>query len=298
MAKKCYKTSHMPQKSLSGFVDTACNYDPTEDLIPFVADGVLVGWVKPGFAEKLKDWPDVFIVRPRGVSLSGDYANCEQRSAALGEVTETLAVEGVLSGWRDELVTVAETFHSEPIFHIERAASRNFGLLSYAAHLNGLTVRDGVPLVWIARRSHTKSIDPDRLDNLVGGCISRGSTPLQTLHKECWEEAGIGADMAATARAAGAVGLCYQVEEGVHRELIFVHDLFLPPDFEPRNQDGEVSGFLSLAVGDVIARVEAMSSHGEFTIDSAIVMVDYLIRRGFLTSERKDYIELLRSIKP
>ena len=298
MAQKCYKTSHMPLKSLIEFVHTACNYDPTEDLIPFVADGVLVGWMKPGFAEKLKDWPDVFIVRPRGVSLSGDYANCEQRSAALGEVTETLAVEGIVSGWRDELITVSETFHSEPIFHIERAASRHFGVMSYAAHLNGLTVRDGVPLVWIARRSHTKAIDPDRLDNLVGGCISRGSTPRQTLHKECWEEAGIGADRAATARAAGAVALCYQVEEGVHRELVFVHDLFLPPDFEPRNQDGEVSAFLLLAVGDVIARVEAMSSHGEFTIDSAIVMVDYLIRRGFLSLERKDYIELLRSIKP
>ena len=57
---------------------------------------------------------------------------------------------------------------------------------------------------------------------------------------------------------------------GFHQPLDY-HLVTLPPDFEPRNQDGEVSAFLSLAVGDLIARVEAMSSHGEFTIDSAIV---------------------------
>jgi 8-oxo-dGTP pyrophosphatase MutT (NUDIX family) len=288
----------MTTRKLIDFVRTACNYDPSADLLPFVADGVLVGWVKPGFAEKLGEWPDVFIVRPRGVSLRGDLGDCAHRTAVLAEVTETLATQGVLTGWRDELVTVSETFYTEPIFHIERAASRHFGFMSYAAHVNGLTVIDGVPLVWIARRSHAKPIDPDRLDNMVGGRIARGSSPKETVVKESWEEAGITAERSYSARAAGAVSICHAVDEGVHRELIFVHDLYLPPDFKPQNQDGEVAEFLCLQLDEVIAGVEAMSSRGEYTIDATIVMLDYILRRGFLTSERDDYVDLVRAIKP
>ena len=288
----------MAQKTLLEFVHTTCNYDPTEDLIPFVADGVLVGWIKHSFAEKLKDWPDIFFVRPRGVSLSNDFPTLEQRSAALAEVTEALATEGVILGWRNELVTVSETFYSEPIFHIERSASRLFGLMSYASHVNGNTVRDGVPLMWVARRSPSKAIDPDMLDNMVGGRIARGMTPLETLHKECQEEAGLGLEVAKSSRAAGVVRICREVEEGVHREQIFVHDLYVSPDFEPKNQDGEVSEFLCLPVSNVIERLDALTSSGEFTVDAAVVMLDYLVRRGFMTSDRPDYIEILKAIRP
>jgi 8-oxo-dGTP pyrophosphatase MutT (NUDIX family) len=232
------------------------------------------------------------------VSLSADFPSHEQRSAALGEVTESLLMEGIIVGWRDELVTVAETFYSEPIFHIERAASRHFGLMSYASHLTGHTVRDGVPLIWIARRSPTKAIDPEMLDNLVGGRIARAMSPIETLQKESWEEAGISPELAKSARSAGAISLCRKVEEGVHRETIFVHDLYLPPDFEPKNRDGEVAGFLCLPLSDIIERIENMANGGEFSVDSALVMLDHLIRRGFLPSERHDYIEILRSIRP
>ena len=35
----------------------------------------------------------------------------------------------------------------------------------------------------------------------------------------------------------------YSVPEGLHREIIFTHDLWLPGDFRPQNQDGEVARF-------------------------------------------------------
>ncbi len=288
----------MVQKTLLDFVRSACNYDPTEDLIPFVADGALLGWVKPSFAEKLKDWPEVFYVRPRGVTLSNDFPDAGRRSAVLAEVCETLATEGILLGWRNEPVTVAETFYAEPVFFIERAASRLFGLMSYASHLNGVTVRAGVPHMWVARRSLSKAIDPDMFDNLVGGRIACGMTPLETLRKECLEEAGIGPELAQTARAAGVVRICREVDEGVHREQIFVHDLHLPADFEPNNQDGEVSDFVCLPISDIIERLDALDGSGEFTADAIVVMLDYLVRHGFLTSERSDYIEILKAIRP
>ena len=37
---------------------------------------------------------------------------------------------------------------------------------------------------------------------------------------------------------AGALRVEYGVPEGLHREILFVHDLWLPSDFTPRNTDG------------------------------------------------------------
>ena len=287
----------MAQKTLLDFVRSACNYDPTEELIPFVADGALLGWIKPSFAEKLKDWPEVFYVRPRGVTLSNDYPDAGRRSAVLSEVTETLATQGVIAGWRNELITVAESFYSEPVFFIERAASRSFGLMNHASHLNGITERNGTQHMWVARRSQTKAIDPGMLDNIVGGRIACGMSPLETLHKECMEEAGIGPDLAKAALAAGVVRICREVDEGVHREQIFVYDLRVSADFEPKNQDGEVSDFVCLPVSTIIERLDALDS-SEFTAEAVVVMLDCLVRHGFLTSERSDYIEILKAIRP
>jgi 8-oxo-dGTP pyrophosphatase MutT (NUDIX family) len=289
----------MQNKALLDFVRTTCSFDPGEaGYLPFIVDSVLAGWLKPEFVRLLQDWPDTFIIRPRGVTLSGELGNVEHRTAAIAEITESLAVQGVLSGWRDEMVSVSGDFYSEPLFHIERAAARRFGLLSFGAHVNGNTVRNGAPMMWIARRSDTKAIDPGKLDNMVGGRIARSMSVLETLHEECLEEAGITAERATAARTAGTIKVCHEVPEGLHREIIYVHDLYLAPDYEPVCQDGEVAHFMCVPMSEALAQVEAMANGGELTNDAAIVVLDYLIRRGFLSTERSDYIELLRAIKP
>ncbi len=95
--------------------------------------------------------------------------------------------------------------------------------------------------MWIARRSPTKAIDPGMLDNLVGGGIAAGQSVAATLVKEAWEEAGIDAAARAHAQPAGAVHLCREQPDGLQRETIFVHDLWLPVGLRRRaGQDGEV----------------------------------------------------------
>ena len=94
--------------------------------------------------------------------------------------------------------------------------------------------------MWIARRSPTKSIDPGMLDNLVGGGIAAGQTVGAALVKEAWEEAGIAAQLVRQAQPAGAVQICREPPDGLQRETIFVHDLWLPVEFTPAGQDGEV----------------------------------------------------------
>jgi 8-oxo-dGTP pyrophosphatase MutT (NUDIX family) len=91
-------------------------------------------------------------------------------------------------------------------FELERAAARYFGVLTHAAHVNGLVRRsDRAVAMWIARRSDTKAIDPGMLDNLVGGGIATGHTVASTVIKEAFEEAGIEASVASHAIGVGKV---------------------------------------------------------------------------------------------
>jgi 8-oxo-dGTP pyrophosphatase MutT (NUDIX family) len=58
--------------------------------------------------------------------------------------------------------------------------------------------------------------------------------------KECWEEAGIPAALAAAARPAGFVSYVSLSDEGLKPDVLMCFDLQLPPDFVPQAQDGEV----------------------------------------------------------
>ena len=283
-------------KPLAELVAQACTFDPADSLLPFTVDGVLAGWMKRSFAERLEQWPEHFSVRPRGVGMLGHFETPEHRSAAIAEVVESLAAETVITGWRGELVTICETFYSRPLFHIERAATRHFGLTVFASHLNGLTVRGGDPHMWIARRAETKAIDPGMLDNLAAGRIARGMTPCETLVKECFEEAGLHADLARTAKGAGAVRCKHAVDEGLHNEIIFVHDLILPENFTPANQDGEVAAFTCMPIAELLQRLE--NTPGDFTVDAALVILDCLIRRGYIGSDRDDYLDIIHALRP
>lgn len=283
-------------KSLAEFVNTACAFDPTDSLLPFTVDGVLVGWLKRSFAERLEAWPEYFTVRQRGVGMLGQFETPEHRSAAIAEVVESLAAETVISGWRGELVSVGETFYAPPLFHIERAATRHFGLTAYASHLNGLTARNGEPFMWIARRAENKAIDPGKLDNLVAGRIARGMMPYETLVKESFEEAGMAAELARTAKGAGVVRCKREVDEGLHNEIIFAHDIILPESFVPNNQDGEVTEFICTSIVDLKQRLEKQPD--DFTVDAALVALDCLIRRGYIGSDRDDYLNIIHALRP
>ena len=100
------------------------------------------------------------------------------------------------------------------------------------------------------------------------------------------------------ARAAGALRVCRKIPEGVHREIIFVHDLYLDAGFRPENQDGEVERFYCVTPEDALSRVERMTTGGDFTVEAAMVMLNFLVRRGFYSPERPDYVDLLRAMTP
>jgi hypothetical protein len=86
----------------------------------------------------------------------------------------------------------------------------------------------------------------------------------------------------------------YSVPTGLHREIMFVHDLWLPADFTPVNQDGEASEIRLMPVEEVLHSLLA----GDFSLDAGAVMIDGLLRMGAIPPEDPQYLELLRLLKP
>src|SRR6266542_915798 len=245
---------------------------------PFAVADHVVGWVTPERAQRLAHWPQFFRRRDRALELAPSLDTPQARTEAIAAIARTLAAEGALSAWRDERYAVAASPGEEALFELERAAARYFGIHTFAAHANGLTGDEDRWRMWLARRSPVKAIDPGLLDNLVGGGIAAGADAAATLVKEAWEEAGIAEPLSRRAQGAGSVDICRATSDGLQRETIYVHDLWLPADFEPSNQEGEAIEHRLSAPEDVLA----VLATDDITADASLVIVDFLIRHGHI----------------
>jgi 8-oxo-dGTP pyrophosphatase MutT (NUDIX family) len=246
---------------------------------PFFIGDARVGWIRLSDVDALHRWPDVFVIDDASVRLHPSLASVDTRTAALAFVIAHLHAEGKIPGWRNETYAIRNAFDAPPLAFIERAASRYFGTMTYAVHLNGIVkYRDSAPKVWIARRSDTKATDPGMLDNVVAGGIGWGMDVLPTLVKECWEEAGMPAELAQTAQQGGTFHVLQSLPEGTQAEQIFVFDVTLPEDFTPRNQDGEVGEHRLVRIDDVARWIE----EGQLTVDASLATLDCMLRRQWI----------------
>ncbi|SAK83224.1 NUDIX hydrolase [Caballeronia ptereochthonis] len=249
---------------------------------PFIIGDERVGWIRHADVDALRRWPDVFEIAAASVRLRASLADANTRSAALGAVIGALYAEGRIPGWRDETYAIRNDFDAAPLAFIERAASRFFGTMTYAVHLNGIVKYAGkAPHLWIARRSDTKATDPGMLDNVVAGGIGWGFELMPTLVKECWEEAGMSAELARTAERGRTFHVLQSLPEGTQAEQIFVYDVSLPPDFAPRNQDGEVGEHRLARIEEVARWIE----EGKLTVDASLATLDCMLRRQWIDED-------------
>jgi hypothetical protein len=271
--------------------------DLAADLAPYrrfmVADRH-VGWVKPDFAQLLAEFPQVFYLTDREVHLHERLAEVEDRSKAVARVLAKLNERGAIPGWRGELYPVNRRFGEAPLLLIERAATPLFGLQTYGINVNGL-VRDGNGWkVWIARRSTAKHVDPGMLDLVVGGGQPHGLSIADNLLKECAEEACIGPTLAERARPASVTTMIIEAAEGLRVGVQFNFDLELPADFQPRNDDGEVSEFQLWTMQRL---EENLRTADDFMFDAGLAKLDLLVRFGAIGPEDPDYLDLIAHLR-
>ena len=264
-------------------------FDPSR-YRPFRVDGAGVGLVAAGFAETLREFADVFRVSDEAVDLADGLDGFDPRTRAVDGVLRRLAGRGAITGWRDEPYPVARSHTHPPLFTMERAAVPLFGVRACGVHMNGFVRDAGGTKMWIGRRSLDKPTGPGKLDQLVAGGQPAGISVRDTLIKECAEEAAIPAGLAARAVPVGGVSYCTERPEGLRRDVLFDFDLELPADFRPANADGEISDFYLWPMERVI---ETVRDTDDFKFNCALVVIDFLIRHGFIGPGDPEYVDLL-----
>ncbi len=180
-----------------------------------------------------------------------------------------------------------------------------FGTASRGAHLTLYTRRPSTGLhIWVARRAPTLHTYPGMLDTTVAGGVQAASTPRGCVAAEAAEEAGL--DREWVAREARAAGCVSYVARRPRRQggddddddealpvtptVLYVFDLEVGPDVQPRPEDGEVVAFY---LWDVARVCRAMAA-GEFKPNCNLVMLDFFVRHGIVTPENEPgYVDIV-----
>jgi len=249
---------------------------PPPDVRRWCLGEMPLGWLTPDHDAALaRELADTVLSDGQRIWQAAHWL-VAQRSQALQAAAERLHAQGLIRGWRNELYSYWGDTGGQPHpglpehFRLERAAFRFLGLRSHAVHINGFTP-DG--RMWCGRRALSKATDPGRLDNLAAGGLPAGETVLDCALRELYEEAGLPESLARQVRAAGHITTARMEAEGWHEETLLVFNLLLPPDVQPHNTDGEVSGFECLSLDEVMQRIAAR----DFSEDAACVVAQGLL---------------------
>lgn len=269
-------------------------------LLPLVVDDRKVGELRPDLAAAVANAGDAFRIDGGVVRLNAalEAAAEPARTEAVAVCIKQLAADGVVTGWRDELLPVVASYSAPPAFRVERAAYPLLGAKGYGVHVNGYTLDTGELQVWVATRASTKATYPGMLDHVAAGQLADvGGAPGAQVLAELAEEAGVGPELGTRAMPASVVSYRGVAGEGkgerVTNEVLFCYDIELPGAFVPRPVDGEVEGFELKSVDAVLADLV----QGRFKPNVAVVTVDFLVRRGFLTPEMEGYLDLVAALR-
>jgi len=271
--------SDWPALRLAGAHDAAAR-------LPFCLNGIPVGSVARGHIGALHAWPQWLRIDDTQVALRADSSALD---GTLALINGTLRRQGLIRAWRDEAFALFDPATGARLATMERAAARFWGTLTLGAHATGyLPDASGRPThLWIAQRSLTKATDPGCFDNLVGGGVPDGQTPLQALVREGWEEAGLHPEQMTAARAGSVLRLQHDIAEGLQHEWLHAYDLPLPAEWVPHNQDGEVAAFACLPLADALA----LAAGDRMTVDAALVTLDFALRHDLLPAAQARQLE-------
>lgn len=271
-----------------------CNQYQAAHFLPLQVDGVFVGELRHAFAGRLAGLAPGIEQRDAMVSWTTDAAGFDSLNRRMEALTGRLLEAGLVPYRRGELYPVTAGRREDVLFLMDRAVVPYFGVAAFGQHMNGFVRRaDGIYL-WVARRSLDRRHAPGKLDNLVAGGLPWGLSLEQNLAKECWEEAAIPAELAAQARQVGYISYRQETAQGLKPDTMYCYDLELPADFTPRCTDGEVSGFELLPVGEVAELVEHTD---EFKLNCNLVIIDFLIRHGYLDEGHPEHAALRSGLR-
>ena len=270
-----YKLNINEKSALVEIIETSFRSVPN-DLLPVFFNEQIIGYVTPAIFKAIHDLTDQD-------DLSIQYIHCYQDKIIIDNVRpHDLSIElrilaqhlrhlHLIDGWRNEEFSFMDD-QSHERFRVERTFFRAFGMHSRAIHINGYTKNHQL---WLARRSATKHIDPNLLDNITAGGVSANETLFTCALRELKEEAGIGPELAQMLMPIGSISVRRGLtDSSLHHETLFTFDLEVPEIFTPQNQDQEVSEFVLVNYEEALDLV----LKEQMTIDAGVVTADFLLR--------------------
>ncbi len=274
-------------------IATCRRWDPAA-YRPLVVDGEILGRVGRGVAQRLAEFPKIFVVRDDSIAFAPGLDDFASRSRAVAEVLGEMKAGGEIPLWRGEDYPVATRWGEAPALKIERAASALLGTRRFGVNVNGLVRDAGALKMWVAKRAANKQTDPGKLDHLVAGGQPLGLGIRENMLKEAGEEAGIPAELAERAVSVGSISFRCERPEGLIDEVEFCYDLELPANFAPVNTDGEVESFSLWPIEEVLTRVRDTE---DFSFDVSLVIIDCAIRHGLIAPDDPDYQEIWEGLR-
>lgn len=238
--------------------------------------------------------PDRKEIRLKPKDKHNGSSSCSQSIDKMLDTAREMGLFPKLGRKRDEQYSIMGARF--PI-GIERSASSLFGIIGQGVHMTVFTRTTSGIKFWIPERNHKKSTYPGMLDNAVAGGVAHGETSFECLVREAFEEAAIPeefvrehANAAGTvtwfnvsdARAGGEPGL-------MNPGVLYVYDLEVAEGVTLKPVDNDVHAFRLMDAQQV---KDAMMDR-RFKPSSASVMMDFLIRHGFINAEsEEDYAEI------
>ena len=270
-----------------------CNKYEEANKVPFLLDGLRVGQIlKKNEGYCLAS--GFFVQESEGLTLKDDYETFDTRTEVLRAFTKGALVDGLIDSYMDERYPVLTSVGSESLAFIDRGVSTFLGTLSFGQHLNAYVMTNEGMKMWIGRRAYDKGYEAGKLDHLVAGGLPYDLSPWENLKKECYEEAGMSEALALQAKEVGLVSYKYDYTQGGKEDILYCYDLELTEDFIPNCTDGEVEEFYLMPIEEVSRLVRDTD---EFKLNCNLVIIDFLVRHGYLGVEDEDYVEIVKGLR-
>ena len=268
----------------------ACHQADLSQYQAWYIAGQVYGYLLPSFSEVLQRWTTIFQFSHQGVHFCPDLQTCQERTDVLTPILQQLHQEAVIDTWVGETYPVTLGFDQPAQCEMERAATLYFGVKTFGVHVNGLVRKPDGIYVWVGRRTLAKPFWPGKLDQLVAGGQPFGLSLLDNVMKEAQEEANIPRHLAQQAKLVSQLNYQQTTPRGLENSTIFSYDLWLPEDFVPKNNDGEVRDFYLLSLAELAQLTETTT---DFKDNCNLVNIDLLLRQGYITARYPD-VEVIR----
>jgi len=270
-----------------------CNKYDESNKVPFVLEGTRVGQIfKKNEVYCLES--GIFVREAHGLTLKEDCKTFEERTEALRIFAKKALADEVVDAYMNENYPVLTSASAKPLAFIDRGISTLLGTLSFGQHLNAYVMTEEGMKMWIGRRAYNKGYEAGKLDHLVAGGLPYDLSPWENLQKESYEEAGMSEALALQAKEVGFVSYKYDYTYGGKEDIIYCYDLELREDFVPVCTDGEVEAFYLMPIEEVAKIVKETN---EFKLNCNLVIIDFLVRHGYIGVEDEDYVAIVKGLR-